>query len=134
MQSIKQLVQLVRRNLLQALARLPKGQWKHRLRPAFQPINRQSIITPTNSPYAAWCSLTPRERQVTVLASRGYTNGQIASRLFISVQTVKSHLRHILPKYGVHSKAELRKQLADFPWEAEWQNWLPASPAEAEDE
>jgi RNA polymerase sigma factor (sigma-70 family) len=53
-------------------------------------------------------TLTPREREVALLASRGLTNRQIASTLVISPETVKTHIRHGLAKFGLNSKFELR--------------------------
>jgi RNA polymerase sigma factor (sigma-70 family) len=57
---------------------------------------------------AALETLTPREREVALLASRGLTNRQIASALVISPETVKTHIRHSLGKFGLRSKFELR--------------------------
>jgi DNA-binding CsgD family transcriptional regulator len=50
--------------------------------------------------------LTPRERQVLVLMGAGATNAAIASRLVISENTVKSHVKHILRKLGAGNRAE----------------------------
>jgi DNA-binding CsgD family transcriptional regulator len=52
--------------------------------------------------------LTPREREIAIRAAQGYTNKQIADDLVISPETVKSHMRSILIKLGLHSKTELR--------------------------
>jgi two-component system, NarL family, response regulator LiaR len=50
--------------------------------------------------------LTDREREVLQLLSEGHRNEDIAARLFISPQTVQTHVRNILTKLGVHSKLE----------------------------
>ena len=42
--------------------------------------------------------LTPREREILQLLADGMSNADVASRLFISQETVKSHVRHILAK------------------------------------
>jgi DNA-binding CsgD family transcriptional regulator len=65
-----------------------------------------------------WRSLSPREQEVTALICLNYTNRQIARRLVISPQTVKSHVRSLLGKFGLHSKAELRRALADWDFSA----------------
>lgn len=52
--------------------------------------------------------LTPREREVFILASRGLKNSEIASELYLSEKTIKTHLRNIYNKLDLSSKAELR--------------------------
>jgi len=52
--------------------------------------------------------LTPREREVFVLASRGLKNTEIAARLYLSEKTIKTHLRNIYNKLNLTSKADLR--------------------------
>ena len=42
--------------------------------------------------------LTPREREILQLLADGMSNADVASKLFISQETVKSHVRHILAK------------------------------------
>lgn len=61
-----------------------------------------------------WQSLTPREQQVAALTCLGFTNRQIAVRLVLSPETVKTHMRNALRKFGVRSKVELRRLLADW--------------------
>ena len=46
-----------------------------------------------------WESLSPREQEVAALVCLGYTNKQVAERLVISPETVKSHLRNALIKF-----------------------------------
>jgi len=58
--------------------------------------------------------LTPRQQQVTKLTARGYTNHQIAEALVVSPETVKTHIRHVLEKFGAASKADLRVLLLDL--------------------
>ena len=43
-------------------------------------------------------SLTPREREILQLLADGMSNVDVAQKLFISQETVKSHVRHILAK------------------------------------
>lgn len=51
--------------------------------------------------------LTPREREVALLAAAGYSNQQIAVALFISLATVKDHMHSILAKARLRSRAQL---------------------------
>jgi len=53
-------------------------------------------------------ALTPREREVFFLASRGLKNSEIAAELFLSEKTIKTHLRNIYNKLDLASKADLR--------------------------
>jgi two-component system NarL family response regulator len=51
-------------------------------------------------------TLTPRELDVLRLVSRGRTNKEIAAAMFISEETVKSHMKGLFQKLGVHDRAE----------------------------
>ncbi len=53
-------------------------------------------------------TLTPREREVFFLASRGMRNSEIADKLYLSEKTIKTHLRNIYNKLNLTSKADLR--------------------------
>jgi DNA-binding NarL/FixJ family response regulator len=50
--------------------------------------------------------VTDREREILQLLSEGMRNDDIAAKLFISPQTVQTHVRNILGKLRVHSKLE----------------------------
>jgi DNA-binding NarL/FixJ family response regulator len=69
--------------------------------------------------HRSWESLSTRERQVTALVCEGLTGRQIAVRLVLSPETIKTHVRHILRKFNISSRRELRRLLADWdlsPW------------------
>ncbi|NLL76349.1 MAG: AAA family ATPase [Clostridiales bacterium] len=51
--------------------------------------------------------LTPRERDIAMLAKERLSAGEIAEALFITESTVRSALKKIYSKLGIHSKAEL---------------------------
>jgi DNA-binding CsgD family transcriptional regulator len=55
--------------------------------------------------------LTPREREVAQLLTRGATNDEIARSLWISRHTVKDHVKAVYAKLGVASRAELSAKL-----------------------
>ena len=50
--------------------------------------------------------LTDREMEVLRLVAQGLNNRDIASKLFISENTVKNHIRNILEKLHLHSRME----------------------------
>ena len=50
--------------------------------------------------------LTERERQILQMRAAGQRNDDIATELYISPQTVQTHVRNILGKLRVHSKLE----------------------------
>jgi two-component system, NarL family, response regulator DevR len=51
--------------------------------------------------------LTQREREVTALIANGLTNAEIGRRIFVSESTAKFHVRNVMRKLGVHSRAEV---------------------------
>jgi two-component system, NarL family, response regulator NreC len=51
--------------------------------------------------------LSEREGEVLRLVALGYTNTEIAQKLFLSVRTVESHRAHIQQKAGATTRAEL---------------------------
>jgi DNA-binding NarL/FixJ family response regulator len=55
---------------------------------------------------ALFDDLTDREGEILALLSQGMRNEGIAQKLFISPQTVQTHVRNLLAKLGVHSKLE----------------------------
>jgi len=51
--------------------------------------------------------VTEAELAVLDFLCEGYSNAEIADRLFISEATVKSHVSHLMKKYGVSSRLKL---------------------------
>lgn len=52
-------------------------------------------------------NLTQREKEILTHITQGMTNELIAAKLFISVQTVRNHIKSIYDKLQVHSRAQV---------------------------
>ena len=59
------------------------------------------------APHGDWTGLTGRQREIVAWAARGMSNKQIARQLGISPETVKTHLRHVFEREGVHGRVAL---------------------------
>ena len=51
--------------------------------------------------------LSDREIEISGLVSNGFSNEQIGKKLNISEATVKTHIRNIYSKTGIHDRANL---------------------------
>ncbi len=70
--------------------------------------------------WSNWESLSQREKEVAAFSCLGFTNRQIAARLSLSPDTIKTHIRSVLKKFDLNSKDELRHILADW----DFNGWL----------
>ncbi len=69
-----------------------------------EPVSRRVPDLPTEDPAE---SLTPREREVAALLTRGLTNRQIAEALVIAERTASTHVTNILGKLGFSTRAQV---------------------------
>jgi DNA-binding NarL/FixJ family response regulator len=69
---------------------------EYTLRPAAGPVTSRRLET-----------LTDREREVLTLIAAGLSNTELASRLFISMATVKTHISRLLAKLHARDRAQL---------------------------
>jgi DNA-binding CsgD family transcriptional regulator/DNA polymerase III delta prime subunit len=53
--------------------------------------------------------LTPAERRAVELATEGFSNKEIAAALFVTVNTVETHLSHAYAKLGIRSRTQLAR-------------------------
>ncbi|HXZ73156.1 MAG TPA: LuxR C-terminal-related transcriptional regulator [Streptosporangiaceae bacterium] len=67
------------------------------------------LATPEPSAPARQGQLSARERELVTLVAQGRTDAQIASQLYISVRTVRSHLDRIRDKTGCRRRADLTR-------------------------
>lgn len=55
----------------------------------------------------SWARLSPREREVLALVAEGRSNKAIAEALFVSPNTVKTHVAALLTKLDVETRVQL---------------------------
>jgi LuxR family maltose regulon positive regulatory protein len=96
------------RLLYEALTRGIAPDYVRRLLAAF-PVAKPTQTTPSKSqaPESELIEpLSERELEVLQLIAEGLTNPEIASRLFLSLNTVKVHTRNIYGKLGIHNRTQ----------------------------
>lgn len=65
-------------------------------------------IRATEDPRLRWETLTFRQQEIALLIHAGYTYHQIAHRLSLGLETIRTHARTIYKKMGVAGKKDLR--------------------------
>lgn len=78
-------------------------------------LNQRQVEQET---WQLWFSLSRREQQVAALACLHFTYDQIAVRLGISPNTVKTHVRNILNKFNLHKMDEMRLMMEGWDFSA----------------
>ncbi len=74
--------------------------------PTSGPVGPQPADAPAATPTALPDGLTAREAEVLGLIAAGLSNQEIATRLFVSVATVKTHINNLFAKTGVRDRAQ----------------------------
>lgn len=64
-------------------------------------VEKKPITTPVNS-----STLTDRELEVLTLVVEGLSNQEIAERLILSTETIKTHMRHLMEKLSVSDRTQ----------------------------
>ncbi|MCI9495680.1 MAG: helix-turn-helix transcriptional regulator [Adlercreutzia mucosicola] len=86
--------------------RIAEGGWEG-VRPAAEASDEASFAEQRYEGAAAVFSLSPRETEVFYLLLRGRSRAHIAKELVVTEETVKSHIKAIYQKAGVHTKQDL---------------------------
>ena len=69
-------------------------------------LDEQATTSPWQSRSEVVSDLTRREYEVLQLMTKGATNREIATSIFLSEETVKSHVKRILQKFGVANRGQ----------------------------
>jgi len=77
-------------------------------------ISRTEELLKEGRAIACPTSLSARQREVLDAVVSNRANKEIASRLNITVRTVKFHVSSLLSKFGVETRAELARRAAGF--------------------
>jgi NarL family two-component system response regulator LiaR len=86
--------------LINAVRRAVAGQ------PSLSPEAAQVLIRNVSEPSQPYLEMTSREKEILALMVEGFSNNEIAERLFVSQSTVKFHVSNILSKLGVTGRTE----------------------------
>jgi PAS domain S-box-containing protein len=68
-------------------------------------VRREATWTRLVAPNAEQVPLTAREHEVIVLVAAGLQGGEIAARLGVAPETIKSHVQNAMTKLGAHTRA-----------------------------
>jgi DNA-binding NarL/FixJ family response regulator len=66
----------------------------------------ERFAQPDPTPAPALADLTEREREILGLLARGFSNAELADRLYVSEATVKTHVSAVLRKLGVRDRLQ----------------------------
>jgi DNA-binding CsgD family transcriptional regulator len=84
-----------------------------RTRAALRAIGIRKRQTAVARAQHGWDSLTRSERRVADLVAQGMTNREAATELFLSPDTINTHLRHAFLKLGIRSRVTLARIAAE---------------------
>jgi DNA-binding CsgD family transcriptional regulator len=81
---------------------------------AKQLLSRAKELLEQGRAVASPASLSPRQREILQSVIRNRANKEIASKLNITVRTVKFHVSSLLNRFGVQNRTELARRAATF--------------------
>jgi DNA-binding CsgD family transcriptional regulator len=83
-----------------------------RVRARLRGLGVRRRLVSASRPQSGWAAMTDSELGVARLVAQGYTNREVAERLFVSRHTVSGHLRSVFAKLDVNSRVELTRLAA----------------------
>lgn len=96
-----------------------------RVRRALRALGVRRRHVAITRPGHGWESLTPGETAVVLAVAEGLTNREAAAQLYLSPDTVNTHLRHAFTKLGIRSRVELVKLVYERKGLVPLQNSVP---------
>ena len=69
-----------------------------------------------------WQTLTSREMEVAAFTCLGLSSRETATRLKMSIETVKTHRDHIFRKFNISTRGQLKATFKDWDF-SEWKNF-----------
>ncbi|WP_330342521.1 response regulator transcription factor [Streptomyces sp. NBC_00557] len=69
-------------------------------------VRRMAVDRPVRQDSSVTAALTARETETLRLMARGLSNQEIAARLFVSPETVKTHVGNVLAKLGAGNRTQ----------------------------
>ena len=85
----------------------------HLLKNYLHPADTHATVKTPGNEFFQQHGISPREQEVLVLLVQGLSNQHIGETLYISPNTVKTHIRNIYAKLGVSSRYELLALVQD---------------------
>jgi DNA-binding CsgD family transcriptional regulator len=80
-----------------------------RVRGRLRALGVRRRLVSAQRPGRGWAAMTESELAVARLVAQGFTNREVAERLFVSLHTVSGHLRRVFAKLDVNSRVELTR-------------------------
>ena len=72
-------------------------------------VRRRNWTQPARRPVSGWESLTDAERAASELVAEGLNNRDVASRMYVSINTVAFYMRQAYRKLNIGSRVELTR-------------------------
>ena len=80
-----------------------------RVRGRLRALGVRRRLVSAQRPGRGWAAMTDSELAVARLVAQGFSNREVAERLFVSHHTVSGHLRHVFAKLDINSRVDLTR-------------------------